>query len=121
MTATPCRMKKESFGLLFERLLLSPSTKDFIKGGYLAPYDYVVIGLYSQDQLTINSLRGRGSDGDYSIKEMDEKLNVLESIKRLYESMVKHADGKKGIGLPFYSLFYYVAYIFKQINAIQSA
>lgn len=97
MTATPCRMKKESFGLLFERLLLSPSTKDFIKGGYLAPYDYVVIGQYSQDQLTIDSLKGRGSDGDYSIKEMDEKLNVPESIKRLYESMVKHADGKKGI------------------------
>ena len=28
---------------------------------------------------------------------MDEKLNVPQSIKRLYESVVKHADGKKGI------------------------
>ena len=97
MTATPCRMKRESFGMLFERLISSPSTKDFIKSGYLAPYDYVVIGQFSQDQLTINSLKGRGSDGDYSIKEMDEKLNVPQSIKRLYESVVKHADGKKGI------------------------
>ena len=97
MTATPCRMKRESFGMLFERLISSPSTKDFIKRGYLAPYDYVVIGQFSQDQLTINSLKGRGSDGDYSIKEMDEKLNVPQSIKRLYESVVKHADGKKGI------------------------
>ena len=97
MTATPCRMKKESFGMLFERLISFPSTKEFIKNGYLAPYDYVVIGQYSQDQLTINSLKGRGSDGDYSIKEMDEKLNVPQSIKRLYESVVKHADGKKGI------------------------
>lgn len=70
MTATPCRMKRESFGMLFERLISSPSTKDFIKRGYLAPYDYVVIGQFSQDQLTINSLKGRGSDGDYSIKEM---------------------------------------------------
>ena len=97
MTATPCRMKRESFGMLFERLISSPSTKDFIKRGYLAPYDYVVIGQFSQDQLTINSLKGRGSDGDYSIKEMDEKLNVPQSIKRLHESVVKHADGKKGI------------------------
>ena len=97
MTATPCRMKRESFGMLFERLISSPSTKDFIKRGYLAPYDYVVIGQFSQDQLTINSLKGRGNDGDYSIKEMDEKLNVPQSIKRLYESVVKHADGKKGI------------------------
>ena len=70
MTATPCRMKRESFGMLFERLISSPSTKDFIKRGYLAPYDYVVIEQFSQDQLTINSLKGRGSDGDYSIKEM---------------------------------------------------
>lgn len=83
--------------MLFERLISFPSTKEFIKNGYLAPYDYVVIGQYSQDQLTINSLKGRGSDGDYSIKEMDEKLNVPQSIKRLYESVVKHADGKKGI------------------------
>jgi len=97
MTATPCRMKKESFGKLFKQLLTSPSTKDFIRRGYLAPYDYVVIGQYSQDQLTINSLKGRGSDGDYSIKEMDEKLNVPQSIRRLYESVVKYADGRKGI------------------------
>ncbi len=97
MTATPCRMKKESFGKLFNNLLTSPPTKDFIKRGYLAPYDYVVIGQFSQDQLTINSLKGRGSDGDYSIKEMDEKLNVPQSIKRLHESVVKYADGKKGI------------------------
>ena len=97
MTATPCRMKRESFGKLFERLLTSPSTKDFIKRGYLAPYDYVVIGQYSQDQLTVNSLKARGSDGDYSIKEMDEKLNVPQSIKRLYDSVAKYAEGKKGI------------------------
>ena len=43
MTATPCRMKKESFGNLFERRLVSPSTKDFVRRGYLAPYDYVVM------------------------------------------------------------------------------
>ena len=42
MTATPCRMKKESFGSLFTRLLISPSTADFILRGYLAPYSYVV-------------------------------------------------------------------------------
>ena len=90
-------MKKESFGKLFGKLLTSPPTQDFIKRGYLAPYDYVVIGQFSQDQLTINSLKGRGSDGDYSVKEMDEKLNVPQSIKRLYESIVKYANGKKGI------------------------
>ena len=97
MTATPCRMKRVSFGKLFDRLLSSPSTAAFIRAGYLAPYNYVVIGKFSTDQLTINLLKGRGSDGDYAVKEMDEKLNVPPAIQRLYNSVRKYADGKKGI------------------------
>ena len=97
MTATPCRMKKNSFSKLFANLITSPCTNDFIMRGYLAPYDYVVIGKFSQDQLTVNQLKGRGSDGDYAIKEMDEKLNIPQTIQRLYDSVKKYADGKKGI------------------------
>lgn len=97
MTAMPCRMKKASFGKLFKRLLTSPSTSDFILRGYLAPYNYVVIGKTSTDQQIVNFLRGRGSDGDYAVKEMDEKLNIPQAIRRLYNSVVKYADGKKGI------------------------
>ena len=97
MTATPCRMKKESFGGLFTRLLISPSTADFILCGYLAPYSYVVIGKFSPDQQIVDLLKGRGSDGDYAVKEMDEKLNIPQAIQRLYESVRKYADGKKGI------------------------
>lgn len=97
MTATPCRMKQASFGTLFSRLITSPSTRDFIMRGYLASYNYVVIGMKSTDQQIINQLKGRGSDGDYSIKEMDEKLNIPQTIQRLYDSVKKYADGKKGI------------------------
>ncbi len=97
MTATPCRMKKDSFTKLFDVLLTSPRTKDFIHRGYLAPYDYVVVGKFSIEQIAVNELKRRGSDGDYAIKEMDEKLNVPMSIRRLYESMVKYVPGKKGI------------------------
>ena len=97
MTATPCRLKKASFGKLFRHLLTSPSTSDFILRGYLAPYNYVVIGKTSADQQIINTLRGRGSDGDYAVSEMHEKLNVPQAIQRLYNSVAKYADGKKGI------------------------
>ena len=97
MTATPCRMNKKSFTHLFGRLLVSPCTNDFILRGYLSPYDYMVVGKFSPDQLTVNLLKGRGSDGDYAIKEMDEKLNVPQTILRLYDSVRKYADGKKGI------------------------
>lgn len=97
MTATPCRMKQASFGTLFSRLITSPSTRDFIMRGYLASYNYVVIGMKSTDQQIINQLKGRGGDGDYSIKEMDEKLNIPPAIRRLYNSVMKYAAGKKGI------------------------
>ena len=97
MTATPCRMKKSSFGKLFKRLLTSPATSDFILRGYLSPYNYVVIGKTSADQQIIDLLNGRGSDGDYDVKEMDEKLNVPQAIQRLYNCVMKYAPGKKGI------------------------
>ena len=97
MTATPCRMKKQSFGKLFNQLLTSPPTRTFIDQGYLAPYDYVVVGKFSTDQRIVDSLKARGSDGDYAVREMDEKLNVPESIKRLYQSVMEYAKGRKGI------------------------
>ncbi len=97
MTATPCRMKKQTFSKLFSRLLVSPPTRSFIDRGVLAPYEYVVIGRYSIEQLTVDRLKARGADGDYAVSEMDEKLNVPDSIKRLYDSLQQYAEGRKGI------------------------
>lgn len=97
MTATPCRMKQASFRTLFSRLITSPSIKDFILHGYLAPCNYVVIGEKSTEQQIVNLLTDRSGDGDYSVKEMEEKLNVIDVIRRLYNSVVKYAYGKKGI------------------------
>lgn len=97
MTATPCRMKQASFRTLFSRLITSSSIKDFILHGYLAPCNYVVIGEKSTEQQIVNLLTNRSGDGDYSVKEMEEKLNVTDVIRRLYNSVVKYAYGKKGI------------------------
>lgn len=97
MTATPCRMKQASFRTLFSRLITSPSIKDFILHGYLASCNYVVIGEKSTEQQIVNLLTDRSGDGDYSVKEMEEKLNVTDVIRRLYNSVVKYAYGKKGI------------------------
>lgn len=97
MTATPCRMKRTSFAKVFARIIESPSTKNFIMRGYLAPYDYVVTGKYSADQMAVNQLKGRGSDGDYAVREMDEKLNIPQAIRRLFDSVRTYASGRKGI------------------------
>ncbi|MCD7710640.1 MAG: DEAD/DEAH box helicase [Porphyromonadaceae bacterium] len=97
MTATPCRMQKRGFPPLFDQLLTSWSINEFIRKGRLSLYDYVVINRNSEEQITIDGLKKRGADGDFSTVEMEEKLNTEAIIGRLYKSVERYANGKKGI------------------------
>ena len=97
MTATPCRLNRKGFTDLFEVLITSDGIADFIKQGWLSPFDYVSIRPNSEDQRLIDGLEKRGADGDFQVKEMDEVLNSRPTIERLYESVRQYADGKKGI------------------------
>lgn len=96
-TATPCRMQRVKFTRLFDKLLQSWSIDRFIREGRLSLYDYVVINRHSDEQRTIDGFKRRGADGDYSVTEMDEKLNMMPKIARLYQSVERYAHGKKGI------------------------
>ena len=97
MTATPCRLNRKGFTDLFEILITSDSIADFIRQGWLSPFDYVSIRLNSEDQRLIDGLEKRGADGDFQVKEMNSVLNKRPTIERLYESVRRYADGKKGI------------------------
>ena len=97
MTATPCRLNRKGFTELFDVLTTSDSIADFIKQGWLSPFDYVSIRSDSEDQKLINGLEKRGADGDFQVKEMDKVLNRRPTIERLYESVRQYAYGKKGI------------------------
>lgn len=97
MTATPCRLNRKGFTDLFEVLITSDSIADFIRHGWLSPFDYVSIRPDSEDQRLIDGLVKRGADGDFQVREMDAVLNRRPSIERLYESVRQHADEKKGI------------------------
>ena len=97
MTATPCRLNRKGFTDLFEVLITSDSIADFIKQGWLSPFDYVSIRPDSEDQRLINGLGKRGVDGDYQIKEMNAVLNRRPTIERLYKSVRQYANEKKGI------------------------
>ena len=97
LTATPCRLNGKGFTDLFEVLLSSLSVPQFIQKGVLAPFDYVAINEGSSQQLLINSLKKRGADGDYQVKEMNEVLNKSVSIAQLYDCYAQFAVGKKGI------------------------
>lgn len=97
LTATPCRLTRRGFTDLFNVLLMSWSAKRFIAIGRLSLYDYMSIKADSEDQRRILGLTKRGADGDFSLKEMSEKLDVRPSIKRLCETVLRYAADKKGI------------------------
>lgn len=95
MTATPCRMNGKGFTDLFDKLISGWSIAEFVRRGYLSVFDYVSIRRESEEQRLINELKRRGTDGDYQIKEMNEKLNRQTSIEKLYDAMKRYADGKR--------------------------
>lgn len=97
LTATPYRMSGDGFTDLFEVLVDSWSIKQFIADGWLSPYDYYSIRPDSEEQQEIDSLKKRGADGDFQMKELKEKLDVRPSIERLFESFERFAFDKKGI------------------------
>ena len=97
VTATPCRLRKRGFTDLFDTLLMSWTTKRFIATGRLSLYDYMSIKADSEDQRRIFGLTQRGADGDFSLKEMSEKLDVRPSIERLCDTVLRYAADKKGI------------------------
>ena len=97
LTATPYRMSGDGFTDLFEVLVDSWSVKQFIADGWLSPYDYYSIRPDSEEQKEIDSLKKRGADGDFQMKELREKLDVRPTIERLFESYKRFAFDKKGI------------------------
>ena len=97
LTATPCRLNRRGFTDLFDVLLQSWSYNKFIADGWLSLYDYMSVREENEDWRLVNSLKKRGADGDFSLKEMSEKLNVQPSIERLCDTILRYVPNKKGI------------------------
>ena len=96
LTATPCRLNGKGFTDLFDILVQSWDIPTFIKEKWLATYDFVSIKADSRTQQLISSLKKRGADGDYQVKEMDAVLNKRPSIERLYNCVMEFARNRKG-------------------------
>ncbi len=97
LTATPCRLNKHGFTDLFDVLLQSWSYNKFIADGWLSLYDYMSVKADSLDQQIVFGLTKRGADGDFSLREMSEKLDIRPSIERLCDTVMRYAPDKKGI------------------------
>ena len=96
LTATPCRLNGKGFTDLFDVLVQSWDIPAFIKEKWLSTYDFVSIKADSHTQQLIQSLKKRGADGDYQVKEMDAVLNKRPSIERLYNCVMEFARNRKG-------------------------
>ena len=96
LTATPCRLNGKGFTDLFDILVQSWDIPTFIKEKWLSTYDFVSIKADSRTQQLISSLKKRGADGDYQVKEMDAVLNKRPSIERLYNCVMEYAHNRKG-------------------------
>ena len=96
LTATPCRLNGKGFTDLFDILVQSWDIPTFIKAKWLSTYDFVSIKADSRTQQLISSLKKRGADGDYQVKEMDAVLNKRPSIERLYNCVMQFAHNRKG-------------------------
>ena len=97
LTATPCRLNRKGFTDLFDVLLQSWSYNKFIADGWLSLYDYMSVKADSLNQQIVFGLTKRGADGDFSLREMSEKLDVRPSIERLCDTVMRYAPDKKGI------------------------
>ena len=101
LTATPYRLKGEGFMDLFDTLLTSWSMERFIAKGRLSLYDYYSIKPDGLDQRLIDSLKKRGADGDYQLKELNEMMDVRPSLERLCMTVKRYVPRKKGIVYAF--------------------
>ncbi len=91
LTATPCRLNGHPFTDLFDVLLQAHPINWFIANGYLSLYDYMSVKPDNDDVMIINSLRKRGADGDFSVREMSEKLDIRPSLERLCDTITRYA------------------------------
>ncbi len=97
LTATPCRLTRRGFTDLFELLLQSWPYNRFIAEGRLSLYDYMSVRADNEDWRVVRSLERRGADGDFSLREMSDRLDVRPSIGRLCDTVLRYAREKKGI------------------------
>ena len=97
VTATPCRLSRESFRKIFDKLIVSKSVQQFIDEGYLSPFRYYSIKPDNDLQYDIDSINVFGANGDYAEQELMKVCDKTKIRARLIKSYKDYALGKKGI------------------------
>lgn len=91
VTATPCRLSGRGLADVFDDLVCGPSVMELIADGFLCPFS-----LYGDDKQMVT--KGvRSSRGDYSIKDLAKKNDVIELAGSVVGAYQKHGESGKGI------------------------
>lgn len=90
VTATPCRLDGKGFDGIFERLILGPTVKGLMGGGYLSPYRYFVGSKPNLDGVAIRH-------GDYQIGQLAERMSTQEVVGDVVAAYLEHCPGKRCI------------------------
>ncbi len=97
VTATPWRMNHSGFQRIFDRLILTQPVKEFIRQGYLAPYNYYSLKPNSWVQGAIDGIRKFDKWGDYDEHALIDTMDLGHIRAQLVKSYQKLAWKKKGI------------------------
>lgn len=97
VTATPWRMNNSGFKTIFDKLILTPSIKDFINEGWLAPYTYFSVKIDSGIQKKIDAIDEVDIEGDFKISALEREMDNQYIRAQLLDSYQRFAKGKKGI------------------------
>lgn len=96
VTATPYRLSGEGFTDIFDKLIVSPSVKEFIDMGVLSKYDYYSVRPNSEIQRDLDQLKCF-QGGDYTDADMTRVCDNDHIRAQVVETYLKYAKGKKGI------------------------
>ena len=97
VTATPWRMNGSGFKDIFDVLIPSMSIAEFMRQGWLSPYEYYSIPANSSIEASIDSIKDFDRSGDYRVNAMESVLDNDRIRAQLLTSYKQHAINKKGI------------------------
>lgn len=92
-TATPIRFDGRGLGDFYEELYIIAKPSQLVKEGWL-----VAPKIFTVPKHLLPDLKGvRSSGGDYSISQMESRVNKKKLIGNVYNEYVKHATNKQTV------------------------
>ena len=87
-TATPCRADGKDLSMQFDAMVIGPTYKELQDQGFLIPCK-----VFAPDRPDLKGMYGK----DYSLKELDRRMNKAPLIGSIVNEWMRHADGRSTV------------------------